>query len=90
MKRYLFTVRPSLQGPYIDTWFKIENDDAATKSTLFAMTIRAKVNMAEGPLLIKSEDEWTPEALQSYLRRLSQTQLQKFFEECKLTKNQSL
>lgn len=89
MKRYLFTIRPTLKGPYVDTWFEVDGDDKATKNALFGMTVRARVNMAEGPLLIKSEDDWTPEAMEQYLRLLSPQKLEEFIDEADIKNSPS-
>lgn len=90
MNKYLFTIRPTLKGPYVASWHQVNADDDETKGVLFGMSMFAKVNMAEGPLLINSEEEWTADLLQDYLRSLSNLALREFIEESRLKQSQSL
>lgn len=83
MNTYLFILKPKIDGPVVDSWYKVA-EPGETKATLFAMIVRAKMNMSIGPLVVKSEDEWTADLLESYVRALSRPDLAKFIEESSL------
>lgn len=76
-----------MQGPRIMSWHQIDdNNPAETKATLFGMTISAKMNMAEGPLVVKSETELVVEEVEQYIQKLDTNAFKAFVQQCNLKK----
>jgi type VI protein secretion system component Hcp len=77
----LLTIRSSLKGHLVLGWHEITEDDKETKAVMFGMTMSAKMNMATPLLMVKSDEEWTADTMQLYLRTLTQEEFDKFVKE---------
>ncbi len=83
--RYFLSTKPSYDGPLIVSWYEIQGavgkevqEDAAT---YFAMSLAARVNGSQGPMLVKSDIPWTIKTMQAYLRTLTPAALKAFITE---------
>lgn len=84
MNKYLFMVRPTLEGPMVDSWYKILGDEKADKNILFAMTLRARLNPGSGILVMKSKEEWSSHLMNIHLQSMNQKQFKKFIKDSAL------
>ena len=83
--RYFLNVKPSYDGPLIVSWYEIQGavgkeieEDGAT---YFAMSLAARVNGSQGPMLVKSDIPWTIKTMETYLRTLSPVAMKDFLVE---------
>lgn len=92
MNLYLFCIKAKLDGPYIDSWHKIDKENKQeTRAVLFALNFRSVSRMNDiGVCLIHAEEEWTAELLQNYLRSMSNIKSKEFLLSCKIGKEHDI
>jgi hypothetical protein len=85
-KKFLFSLRPTIQGPTVDSFHQVTENETETKSVIFAMKMRNTANMTQGILMITVEDDvdLDRELLETYIKSLSVDALQKFIQESKV------
>lgn len=85
MNEYIFTVRPTFQGPQVSGFHQLTAEKKGDLTIFAMMTLAARVNGYPGVYKIDARDtEWTMELLEIHLRTLSTSDLTAFLHEALL------